>query len=173
MNMLELSNTLGIAKTTIAEYVFILENTYIIKKINPFHKNVRSELTKMPKIYFEDTGLANILINKTFSQNIDGYLFETSVYSELRKNTDVENLYFWRTIGKHEVDFVIDDVKRNKLFAIETKCTFHPKGLKHLFTFETEYKDAEISFCCLNKNNTEKVRHADIYYPWELIPVMR
>jgi len=45
---------------------FILENTYIIRRVRPFHRNVRSELTKMPKIFFEDSGLANILAHKRF-----------------------------------------------------------------------------------------------------------
>ena len=100
INTNELSDTLNIARQTIEDYLFILENTYIIKLVRPFYKNIRKELTKMPKIYFEDLGILNILKNKKLSKNFDGSIFENSVYSCLRRKFNIKDIYFWRTQAK-------------------------------------------------------------------------
>ncbi len=52
LNVEELSNTCGLAKQTIERYLFILEQTYVIRLVKPFFKNLRSELFKTPKAYF-------------------------------------------------------------------------------------------------------------------------
>ena len=69
----------------------------------------------MPKIYFEDTGLMNILKLYDFPKEIDGALFENSIYNLLRKIADIDALYYWRTTHGQEVDFVIENI--NKLIA--------------------------------------------------------
>lgn len=171
LNILELSNTLGIAKQTVQEYIFLLENTYIIRRVRPFHKNIRSELSKMPKIFFEDTGLANILANKTFSLRIDGGLLENSVYSQFRKNLFIEDIYYWRTNKKQEVDFIIDYLdkdKKKRLLAIEVKSLFLNKYTTNLRYFKKEYGGAEIYFCCLDKKENVKHKNLNLMYPWQL-----
>lgn len=179
LNILEISNTLGVAKQTVQEYLFLLENTYIIKRVRPFHKNIRSELSKMPKIFFEDTGLANLLANKTFSLKVDGGLLENSIYSQLRKNLSVEDVYFWRTIRKQEVDFIIDYVDKNKkrnLVAIEVKNIFLNKYTAALRYFKREYKGAKGYFCCPEEKETardlkrsRRARDINIIHPWQLV----
>lgn len=169
VNILELSNTIGLAKKTIEEYLFLLENTYIIRRIKPFHKNIRSELTKMPKVFFEDTGMANILANKTFSLKVDGSLLENSVYSELRKNLSIDDIYFWRTNKKQEVDFIVDYIdknKRRKLAALEVKNIFLNKYTTNLRYFRKEYKEANVYFCCMEKKDDAKEIAA--IYPWQV-----
>lgn len=172
LNIWEISNTLRMAKKTVQEYIFLLENTYIIRIIRPFHRNIRSELTKMPKIFFEDTGLVNILANKTFSLKVDGGLLENSIYVQLRKNLSVEDVYFWRTNKKQEVDFIIDYLdkdKRKKLLAIEVKNIFLNKYTTNLKYFKKEYDEAKVSFCCLEKRENTKDKNINLLYPWQLM----
>jgi len=52
LNVLELANTCHIAKQTVEHYLFLLEQTYIIRQVRPFSRNLRSELSKTPKIFF-------------------------------------------------------------------------------------------------------------------------
>ena len=172
LNIFELSNTVGLAKKTIEEYLFLLENTYIIRRIKPFHKNIRSELTKMPKIFFEDTGLANILANKTFLPRLGGAILENSIYSQLRKNFSSDSIYFWRTNIKQEIDFVVEFIGRNtanKLAAIEVKNIFLNKYGKSLRYFLKHYPRVKTYFCCLEKK--EELRYKDIrlIYPWQVL----
>ena len=105
-NYHELSQTAGLSFRTIESYLEILEQTFVIERITPFFKNIRKELSKMPKIYFIDPGLRNSSINSFKSLEIRedrGALLENYVFSALTKKKK-ENLHFWRTKDKSEVD---------------------------------------------------------------------
>jgi len=172
LNIFELSNTVGLAKKTIEEYIFLLENTYIIRRVKPFHKNIRSELTKMPKIFFEDTGLANILANKTFLPKLEGGFLENSVYSQLRKNLGCDYIYFWRTNIKQEIDFIVEIVGKDtsdKFVAIEVKNIFLNKYTRSLRYFLKYYPKTEGYFCYLQKKENPKYKNIRLLYPWQLL----
>ncbi len=64
LNRNELSNTLGIDNKTIDRYTTILIKSFHIELIKPFSGNLRKELTKMPKIFFYDNGMLNVLVNR-------------------------------------------------------------------------------------------------------------
>ena len=172
LNIMELFTTLGLAKKTIEEYIFLLENTYIIRRIKPFHRNIRGELSKMPKVYFEDTGLANILANKTFSLELSGGLLENSIYSQFRKNLCVDDIYFWRTNKQQEVDFVIDSInrKQKRVFsAVEVKAIFLNKYISSIRYLKSKYGDLKTYFCCLDKKEECKDKDVNIVYPWQML----
>src|SRR5690606_29397076 len=63
VNFNELGNTLRMASTTAEHYTYIMQKSFIIDLIRPFHGNLRKELIKMPKLYFMDQGLRNALVN--------------------------------------------------------------------------------------------------------------
>lgn len=138
LNVLELSNTLGITRTTVLEYLNLLENTFVIKMLRPFHKNLRSELTKNPKVFVLDTGLMHILWLKEFPKVILGSSFETFVFLELLKSG--KTLNFWRTTNKHEIDFIVSD---KKLYAIEAKLNFKDSSTSGLRLFAEKYQKSE------------------------------
>ncbi|MCD4755242.1 MAG: AAA family ATPase [Deltaproteobacteria bacterium] len=73
-----LSKSLRISRNQTEKYISILENTFIIKRIYPYHKNYKKEITKTPKTYFMDLGLRNFVINNFNSlalRNDQGDLF--------------------------------------------------------------------------------------------------
>jgi uncharacterized protein len=122
LNISDLSNLSGIAKNTIDKYLFILENTYILKLLPPYSQNGKLEITKTPKIFFYDTGLVQMLNNKELTQSRKGNLFENSVFVELVKNYGHRDLYYWRTKSQSEIDFVLS--YKNQLVPIEVKYSF-------------------------------------------------
>ncbi len=134
LNISELSNTLGINKETTRTYLDLLENTFLLKRVSPFHKNIRSELTKNPKIFMLDTGLMHLLWLKEFPQVIFGSSFETFVFLELLKSGQI--VHFWRTANKQEVDFVIEG---KKLYALEAKYQFKEHDTTSLKFFAAQY----------------------------------
>jgi len=162
LNILDISKILNINRETIEKYLFILENTYIIKLVSPFSKSPKTELSKMPKIYFEDTGLMNILKLYDFPKEIDGALFENSIYNLLRKIADIDALYYWRTTHGQEVDFVIENI--NKLIAIETKLNFYKNTHPGLRSFNERYNTKKSFVCSLDGQN--------IIYPWQLMNLL-
>ena len=111
VNKDELSNTLGIHKNTLENYLFYLEQTFILDFVRPFYKNPRKELLKNPKIYFNDLGLRNFAIASfgEFEFRADkGSLFENFFYLCLKsKLSPAVPIHFWRTKAGAEVDFVV------------------------------------------------------------------
>ncbi len=109
VNASELANTLNVSKTAIDNYLYVMQKSFSIGLINPFFKNMRKELTKMPKVYFYDIGLRNFLIDnfKQFAGRDDkGALLENAVFRQLLEKYNKDEIKFWRTIQKNEVDFV-------------------------------------------------------------------
>lgn len=121
VNIHELSVTVGLSINTVKKYLFLLEQTYIMTLLRPWHSNLRKELTKMPKVYFNDIGLRNIARGMINSQRPhDGAQIENFVFCELKKLfTPNESLFFWRTAGGAEVDFIA--IKDGVPLPIEVK----------------------------------------------------
>lgn len=135
LNVLEISNTMGISRTTVLEYLDLLENTFIIRLLRPFHQNIRSELSKNPKIFLMDTGMMHLLWLKEFPKTIFGNTFETFVYLELVKAG--KKINFWRTTNKQEVDFIVSG---KGLQALEAKLNFNHSSRKALRFFSEKYQ---------------------------------
>jgi len=170
VNISELSSTVGLARQTVEEYLFILENTYVIKMLYPFFQNLRSELTKLPKVFFEDTGVARLLENRTFAGNITGAAFENAVFSEIRKRSGVEILHFWRTNKQHEVDFIIAG---DEIVPMEVKLSYRKRDLTSLKYFVDKYKIAVAWVCTLEKIHPLPYPWLRQIYPWEIGKVLQ
>ncbi|MFH1838279.1 MAG: ATP-binding protein [Candidatus Kuenenbacteria bacterium] len=138
VDITELSNACNIAKQTIEKYLFILENTYIIKLIRPYSKNIRSELFKTSKIFFYDSGLMQMLWLKELQKEIIGNVFETAIFAELTKKYKKDNIFFWRTKDKKEIDFILKN--KNKILPIEVKLNFEQFNPKNINYFNEKYK---------------------------------
>jgi len=135
----ELGNLISIDKKTVANYIELLEKSFIIFRLSPFNRNLRSELTKLRKIYFIDTGIRNALINNFNSlklRNDTGNLWENFLISErikINNNKGYEvNTYFWRTHQQHEIDYLEETAGKLKAFEIKWGKFKHGKG-KNLF----------------------------------------
>jgi len=137
LNLTELSNTCQLSLETINRYLFLLEQTYIIKLVRPFSRNLRAELTKTPKVFFYDTGLMQMLWLKSLSKNLLGSVFETSIFSELVKKYGQNFVKYWRTTDKQEIDFIVQD--RDKLIPIEAKIQFPYTIPAQLNSFAEKY----------------------------------
>lgn len=166
LNLLELSNTTKIARATIEEYLFILEQTYIIKLLHPFSRNLRSELLKTPKIFFYDTGLMSLLSKKYLPEHIDGVSFETAVFSDLIKKFGRNNLNYWRTTDKKEIDFIL--TKRNTLTPIEVKLNATKLNYTPLKYFTKKY-GVEQRYCIsLEGKLPKKDFSVKQLFPWDI-----
>lgn len=111
LNVNALARTLGIGRDTVRRYLNVLERSFIAKSLSPFHHQHPKELTKMPKFYFNDTGMRNYAISNFSDLKFrpdKERLFKNTIGSELTKNLGRdESLFFWRTISRNQVDFVI------------------------------------------------------------------
>ncbi len=111
VNKNELSNTLRIDGKTIDNYLYVLQKSFHVYLIKPFHKNIRKELTKMPKLYFNDIGLRNALLNRFEVPSLradKGQLLENFVFGQFRYVYQTDQIKYWRTTGGKEIDFIIE-----------------------------------------------------------------
>jgi hypothetical protein len=143
----ELANLLKIDKKTVERYVELLEKTFVIFRLKPYSRNLRSELSKLRKIYFWDVGVRNALINNFNDVDLRsdvGALWENIMISErfkLNQNAGVEiNGYFWRTHQGQEIDYL--EVKEGgSMSAFEFK--WQQEKMKTPKIFLTAYPDCE------------------------------
>ena len=123
VNINELSRTTGLTYNKCEEYIYLLEQMYIIKMVSPYEANAKKTIKKMKKVYFLDLGIRNVIIqnfNPLDIRSDSGALFENFVFLEILKS--IKSYYtvnFFRTRDGAEVDFIINDM-RNKI-SVEAK----------------------------------------------------
>ena len=162
LNVFELSNTCNIAKPTVENYLFLLEQTYVVKSVRPFSRNLRSELSKMPKIFFYDTGLMQMLWLKELPKEVMGQVFETSIFAELVKKYGSQQIAYWRTTDKKEIDFVLK--KGKNCLPLEVKLNFAQFKASNINYFKEKYHISEHRVVGLHG----KVKDKQCIYPWQL-----
>jgi len=155
INKNELGNTLGLDNKTVERYTYILEKCFHIDLVKPFFRNLRKELTKMPKVYFNDVGLRNAMLGR-FEHPQDrmdkGELFENFIYNQLRIKHDAYYIKYWRTADGNEVDFLIEE-SFNVGYALEVKWQCKQFNMKKYKKFENTYPNFPLS--CIDVDNTE------------------
>lgn len=149
-NASELSNELGVAVNTINAWLSVLQASYIIYLLPPFYTNTRKRLTKSPKIYFTDCGIASYLleIDSTQTMNRDkmrGHLFENMVIMNVLKNRlnrgQNGGLYFYRDSNGNEVDLLVKKGSEYSCCEIKSAATFHPDFAKGLQNFDKNFPE--------------------------------
>ena len=118
----ELANVSNLKYKDVIKHLNILDKTFVIKLIKPFFTNRRVELTKNPKNYFIDLGLRNYLLDDfrcAKNRNDIGAIMENYAYNLLQNLNIAQELKYWRTKSKAEVDFVIE--KEQNVYPIEIK----------------------------------------------------
>lgn len=142
----ELARLLEVDRKTIESYIYLLEQAFIIIRLQPLSRNLRSEINTSRKIYFWDTGIRNALVGNYESlhnRQDAGALWENFLVVErikhLHYNSIHGNRYFWRTKMQQEIDYI--EERDGRLFAYEFKL--NPKA-KYRFskTFTSGYPEA-------------------------------
>ncbi|MCO6481701.1 MAG: ATP-binding protein [Flavobacteriales bacterium] len=143
VSMSEVARTVGIDMKTAEQYVQYLEQGYIVFRLGPFSRNLRTELRSKQKVYFWDNGIRNAVIGdlSPAAQRQDmGALWENFVVGELHKRNDYlgagSRLYYWRTAQQQEIDLV--EERNGKLQAMEIKWSPKAKA-KPPLTFTKAY----------------------------------
>jgi len=162
LNVSELCNTCALSRETVERYLFLLEQTYILRLVRPYSRNLRSELTKTPKIFFYDTGLMQMLWLKQLQKEVIGSVFETSIFSELIKAHSTDNVFYWRTQDKKEVDFVLRSGKN--IIPIESKLSFPRNVPTSIHTWKASLSIEDYFVVGLNGAPGE----TRFIYPWQL-----
>ena len=129
-NASAVSNEVGVSVPTIKHWLSILAASYVVYLLHPYYTNIGKRLTKTPKLYFYDTGLAAFLLGISTEQQMDvhplrGALFENMVINDMMKldlnrGNNMQQLFFYRDKSQREVD-VLRILPPNLVEAYEIK----------------------------------------------------
>ena len=148
LNVNEISNTLRITNATVENYLYVLQKCFHISVVKPFYKNLRKELTKMPKVYLNDLGLRNALINyfSPLEQRADkGMVLENLSFRLLSERFEQDQIKYWRTADGNEVDFVVE-TSYLKGFSVEVKFNEQDVKPNKYNKFTQNYPDFPLEF---------------------------
>jgi len=129
LNLHSLGNDVGVSHTTARQWISILEASYIVFLLQPFHANISKRLIKSPKLYFLDVGLASYLMgiespHQVATHPLKGFLFENMIVVEALKHRFNQgrrsNLSFYRDSAGTEVDLIYG--LADKFLAVEIKA---------------------------------------------------
>lgn len=177
VNVNELTNTVNIATNTLNKYLDILVGTYVFNLVTPFYQNIRSEITKMPKVYVLDFGLRNYVL-RTFNTtaslgdfNNIGAIMENFVYLALLNTTQKDYLHFYRTVSGSEIDFIIEKDNGKKVLC-EVKYRTKTKETLAMENFSKKYGNLVDQKIILTKDLLVKKDNV-FYIPAVLFPFVK
>lgn len=154
-NASDIGNEISADYKTIQNWLAILEASFIVFRLHPWHVNFNKRVVKTPKLYFYDTGLASYLLGIRHAEELNvhfakGALFENYVITEYIKNCrnvgDNSNPYFWRDNVGNEIDLLADLGQQLKIIEIKSGKTIKDdffKGLTYFDKIQTNYTIAK------------------------------
>ncbi len=176
INYSELSSTIGISINTLKDYLWYAEKTFVIKKLTPYFRNIRKEISKSPVVYFYDLGLRNYALGLFGNLSIPeqkGFVFENFVFNVLQEESKFTGakLHFWRTTDKAEVDFVVDFSREVLPIEAKYKKFTQPKISRSLRSFIEKYKPKKAFVINRNFSGTIKIDTTKVVFQpfWKLL----
>lgn len=166
----DLSNALGIAVSTVKEWISILETSGIVFILPPYFENFSKRIVKTPKLYFIDSGLlCHLLSIRTLdhlkTHPLIGYIFETLIISECYKRFhnlgETPHLYFWRDQAQNEIDLLIYNGRKGFPIEIKFSQVFHSDFKKTIEQWmaldKNPAKEGAVIYCGENMNTTRPI----------------
>ena len=139
LNLSKLGADAGVSHTTAREWLSVLEASYITFRLRPYSTNTRKRLTKSPKLYFFDAGLASFLLginepDQIATHPLKGALFENAVVTEVLKhhhNRGIRpNLAYYRDLKGLECDLLWQSANEMHAFEMKSGTTVNPSHFK-------------------------------------------
>jgi predicted AAA+ superfamily ATPase len=143
LNVSDLARSLGVSSHTVAGDLDVLEQTFMIRRLQPYHANLQKRLTKSPKVYVRDSGLLHFLAGLRQPRELStwprrGASFEGLVIEELlawaAQSLVRPEGYFWRTQAGAEVDLLLVHGRRMVPIEIKLGAAVDPRALLGLRT---------------------------------------
>jgi uncharacterized protein len=175
LNLNSLANDCGISQPTAKSWISVLESSYILFQLQPYHTNYNKRVTKSSKLFFYDTGLLCHLLKIKNAENVKtcsfkGSLFENFIIAEFMKNNYHKNLlrdlWFWRDALGNEVDLIWQSEERINIVEIKSSETIVSEMFKGLSFFENNVKTEILSKTVIHTGSNIQVRNLGIAQSW-------
>ncbi|OQY05707.1 MAG: ATPase [Planctomycetales bacterium 4572_13] len=141
LNLSDIANDTDVSVPTAKKWLSILQASFQVVLLQPYHSNITKRLVKTPKLFFLDTGLCSYLTEWATPETLEagamaGAVFETYVFTEILKSYWHQGfqplIYYYRDKDKKEIDLIIE--QNQTLYPIEIKKGGSPKKewIRHL-----------------------------------------
>ncbi|MGG7033594.1 MAG: ATP-binding protein [Flavobacterium sp.] len=136
LNLSKLGESLGLTHPTIKRYIDLLEQTFIVRTLQPYEINVKKRLVKSPKVFIRDSGILHQLLsipdfNSLLGNPVFGASWEGVVIENIIVNMPEWDCFFYRTATGDEIDLILQ--KGSKVIAVECKASDAPKVTKGFY----------------------------------------
>lgn len=180
LNLSSLANDTGISVNTAKSWLSLLEASFIVYLLQPYHNNFNKRLIKSPKLYFYDTGIVSSLLRIADHTTVRTYplygaLFENLVISEIVKifyhSGKRPQIYYWKESNGKEIDCILEK-SFNEITAIEIKGgeTFSKDYLNNLNSYPNESDLIKIEKYLIHPE-AKKTKVKDVFVlSWEDLP---
>ena len=182
-NMATVSRRCGVSMPTVKAWTGILQASYVVALLAPYHRNFGKRLVKSPKLYFLDPAIAAYLTRQpgpeaAIAGSMGGALFEglmvaeaIKAFSGLGKRADI---WFWRSHDGLEVDLIVQ--ARGKLLPVEFKLTATPSaahgGPLVRFKSLAGGLSSETGYVVCRVPESRPLPHGNVAVPWQDFPVL-
>ena len=142
-NASQMANNMGISAPTVRHYLDILDDTFVVRQLQPYYANIKKRLIKSPKVYIRDAGLLHSLLGNSTLDSLyghpavgsswEGFVIE-QIIGILPKSWQ---FFFYRSSSGAEIDLMLIDNKKAPI-AVEIKYSLSPQAAKG---FWNSYRD--------------------------------
>jgi predicted AAA+ superfamily ATPase len=150
LNLSDVARDLGIAVNTAKGWLSVLEATFQVIILRPWHVNAGKRMVKTPKVYLADTGLLCRLAGVASEDEaargpLGGAILETAVVADVVKTLvnrgDDPRVWFWRTSAGREVDLIVEHGGALHPVEVKLSATPHPAMAAGILAFRADYGD--------------------------------
>jgi len=182
LNLHSLGSDTGISHTTASNWMTLLEASYVVFRLPPWHTNISKRQVKTPKLYFYDVGLASFLLGIERESHVHSHPLRGNLYENLAVIDTLKyrlhrgrrsNLYFWRDSHGNEVDLVLENGANINAVEIKSSATITPGYFKGLRLFASRLPSAPAGCSLIYDGNERQQRsEADIWRTTDISAMM-
>lgn len=175
LNLSAIGIETGLDAKTVQSWIGILESSFIIFLLRPFHTNYKKSIIKRPKLYFVDTAVACALLgirskDQLSTHPLRGSLFENMIVSDKWKHNlhtgGFTQFYFWREKNSREIDLLEELDGHVKAIEIKVGSTATSDYWKHLTYWKALRSEASLEVVYTG-NETLHIHDVNIL-PWQM-----
>lgn len=137
-NSSKIAQMIGVSQPTAKDYLGVLEQTFMLRTLQPYAKNVRKRVVKAPKVYFRDSGILHSLLNIHSLADLEnhsgaGLSWEGFAIDQVVRTLEVseDDIYYWATQGGAEIDLLVEHSTKG-LLGFEFKKSSAPSTTKSM-----------------------------------------
>lgn len=177
LNLTAMANECNISQPTAKSWLSILESSYVVFQLYPYHENFNKRLVKTPKLYFYDTGLLTHLLQirepqELATNRLKGNIFENFVIANFQKFNENSyqhlQFYFWQDHNGLELDLLLKNASGFEVYEIKSTQTLSATLFKNLKHFAEIAKPQNVTPHLVYGGEESLIRSGVQVLPWKM-----